>query len=290
MTILISTLAGGETKVGETSSRSCVPACGVTCSHPRTTVRRQSIYNAMHQRRPAVKVRPDRYRRRRRRGQLRPRAEPGGRSTRRRALRAGLSSCDGGMVIDLTRMRAVSVDPVSRRASVQGGAVWADVDRETQAFGLVVPGGVVSETGVGGLTLGGGEGWVRRKYGLTIDSLRSATVVVPTVRSMWRPPTTIRTCSGPYAVAAEFRRRHELRVRRAPARPDRRVRRRLRLHVRRGRDPSPLARSHRGRARRGHVGRRRDLHARGPRPARRGSTTNRAWSSGASTPAMSTRA
>ena len=74
-------------------------------------------------------------------------------------------------------MRAVSVDPVTRRASVQGGAVWADVDRETQAFGLVVPGGVVSETGVGGLTLGGGEGWVRRKYGLTIDSLRSATVV-----------------------------------------------------------------------------------------------------------------
>ena len=71
----------------------------------------------------------------------------------------------------------MTVDPVSRRASVQGGAVWGDVDRETQAFGLVVPGGVVSETGVGGLTLGGGEGWVRRKYGLTIDSLRSATVV-----------------------------------------------------------------------------------------------------------------
>ena len=90
---------------------------------------------------------------------------------------AGLSSCDGGVVIDLTRMRAVTVDPIARRASVQGGAVWADVDRETQAFGLVVPGGVVSETGVGGLTLGGGEGWVRRKYGLTVDSLRAATVV-----------------------------------------------------------------------------------------------------------------
>jgi len=74
-------------------------------------------------------------------------------------------------------MRGVVVDPVNRIARVQGGALWADVDRETQAFGLVVPGGVVSETGVAGLTLGGGEGWVRRKYGLTIDSLLSAQIV-----------------------------------------------------------------------------------------------------------------
>jgi FAD/FMN-containing dehydrogenase len=81
------------------------------------------------------------------------------------------------MVIDLTRMRGVEVDPDAGIARVQGGAVWGDVDRETQAFGLIVPGGVVSETGVAGLTLGGGEGWVRRKYGLTIDSLLSARVV-----------------------------------------------------------------------------------------------------------------
>jgi FAD/FMN-containing dehydrogenase len=81
------------------------------------------------------------------------------------------------MVIDLTRMRGVEVNPDARIARVQGGAVWGDADRETQAFGLVVPGGVVSETGVAGLTLGGGEGWVRRKYGLTIDSLLSARIV-----------------------------------------------------------------------------------------------------------------
>jgi FAD/FMN-containing dehydrogenase len=81
------------------------------------------------------------------------------------------------MVIDLTRMRGVDVDRDARIADIQGGALWGDADRETQAFGLVVPGGVVSETGVAGLTLGGGEGWVRRKYGLTIDSLLSARVV-----------------------------------------------------------------------------------------------------------------
>jgi FAD/FMN-containing dehydrogenase len=90
---------------------------------------------------------------------------------------AGLSAIEGGMLLDLGAMRGVQVDSERRLAVVQGGALWADVDHETQAYGLVAPGGVVSDTGVAGLTLGGGYGWVRRKYGLSADALVEAQVV-----------------------------------------------------------------------------------------------------------------
>jgi FAD/FMN-containing dehydrogenase len=90
---------------------------------------------------------------------------------------AGSGSCDGGIMIDLSLMKAVHVDPAARTAHVQGGATWGDVDRETQLFGLAAVGGVVSTTGVGGLTLGGGLGWLRRKYGLCIDNILSVQIV-----------------------------------------------------------------------------------------------------------------
>jgi FAD/FMN-containing dehydrogenase len=90
---------------------------------------------------------------------------------------AGSAVCDSGIVIDLSAMRAVRVDPANLRAWVQGGALWGDVDHETQAHGLATTGGIVSHTGVAGLTLGGGVGWLMRKHGLTIDNLLAIDIV-----------------------------------------------------------------------------------------------------------------
>jgi FAD/FMN-containing dehydrogenase len=90
---------------------------------------------------------------------------------------AGFATCDGGIVIDLSPMRAVRIDVDKRLARVEGGATWGDVDRETEPFGLVAAGGIVSTTGVAGLTLGGGQGWFRRTFGMTCDNLVSADVV-----------------------------------------------------------------------------------------------------------------
>src|SRR4051812_48373363 len=89
----------------------------------------------------------------------------------------GFSTCDGGIVIDLSAMTAVHVDPANRKAVAQAGATWADFDHETQAFGLAVTGGLVSTTGIAGFTLGGGIGWLMRKQGLTCDNLLAADVV-----------------------------------------------------------------------------------------------------------------
>ena len=90
---------------------------------------------------------------------------------------AGTAVCDNGIVIDLSAMRAVSVDAAARTAWAQGGALWGDVDHETQAHGLATTGGIIGHTGVAGLTLGGGVGFLMRKHGLAVDNLLAAEVV-----------------------------------------------------------------------------------------------------------------
>ncbi len=91
---------------------------------------------------------------------------------------AGLSTCDNGLVIDLSRMRGIRVDATARTARVEGGATWGDVDHATHACGFATPGGVISTTGVGGLTLGGGLGYLTRKCGLSIDNVLEADIVL----------------------------------------------------------------------------------------------------------------
>src|SRR5437762_4885822 len=90
---------------------------------------------------------------------------------------AGRATIDGGLVIDLSPMKGIYVDPTNSTVRAQGGVTWAELNRETQLHGLAVTGGVVSSTGIAGLTLGGGLGWLMSKHGLALDNLQSVELV-----------------------------------------------------------------------------------------------------------------
>jgi FAD/FMN-containing dehydrogenase len=123
----------------------------------------------------------------------------------------GLGTCDGGLVVDLSRMRGVRVDPSAQTVRVDGGCTFGDLDHATHAFGLAVPGGIVSTTGVAGLTLGGGIGHLTRRFGLTIDSLLEADVVLADGRFVTASPKqnddlfwAIRGGGGNFGVVTSF--------------------------------------------------------------------------------------
>ena len=123
----------------------------------------------------------------------------------------GMATVDGGLMIDLSLMRGVHVDPGSRRAWVQGGATWKELNRETQIHGLAVTGGVVGTTGVAGLTLGGGFGWLMPKHGMALDNLRSVELVtadaqILRVSAESHPDLfwAVRGGGGNFGVAASF--------------------------------------------------------------------------------------
>ena len=115
---------------------------------------------------------------------------------------AGNAVNDGGLVIDLSQMRGVHVDPATQTVRVQGGATWGDCDRETQLFGLAVPGGVVSTTGIAGLTLHGGVGHCAASTGSRSTTCSRSTSSPPTGSSGGRARPRTRTCSGRFAAPA----------------------------------------------------------------------------------------
>jgi FAD/FMN-containing dehydrogenase len=114
----------------------------------------------------------------------------------------GLGLCDDGLVIDLSTMRGIRVDPKARTVRVEGGCTWADVDHATHAFGLATPSGVISTTGVGGLTLGGGLGHLTRHFGLAIDNLLAVDAVLADGRFVTASEQQNGDLSGPCAAEA----------------------------------------------------------------------------------------
>ena len=162
----------------------------------------RKVYNGMIDKRPALIVRPtgaadviDAVNLARENG-LPLAVRCGGHSV------AGQGVVDDGVLIDLSSLKGVRVDPTSRRARANAGALWGEFDRETQLFGLATPGGRVTTTGVGGFTLGGGYGWLSPKWGLTCDNLTSVDVVTADGRLVAANERRTKTSSGGYAAGA----------------------------------------------------------------------------------------
>ncbi|MCO1654094.1 FAD-binding oxidoreductase [Pseudonocardia humida] len=171
----------------------------------------RAVYNGMIDRRPAVVARCASVQ------DVRVALESGRRSGSPIAVRGGghngpgFGTVEGGLVIDLSPMDAVDVDPGARTVRVQGGATWGAVDAATHRHGLATPSGIVSTTGVGGLTLGGGHGYLSRKHGLTIDNLLAADVVLTDGRTVTASQTdhpdlfwALRGGGGNFGVVTSF--------------------------------------------------------------------------------------
>ena len=160
------------------------------------------VWNAMFDRRPAMFVRPTRP------ATSRPRSASGATTASRSPSAAAATATrgtrppDGGLVIDLSRLRGVTVDPERRNARGDGGALLGELDVAAQAHGLVCPVGVIGHTGVGGLTLGGGMGRLQRNFGLTIDNLRAVELVTADGRMVRASESRSPSSSGGSAARA----------------------------------------------------------------------------------------
>jgi hypothetical protein len=177
--VLVATLEGGDTKLKETSVDELKGSLrgALLSAGDEGYEEARKIWNGMIDRRPALIVRcagvsdvigAVKFSRA---NGLQVSVRGGGHNV------SGNAVCDGGLMIDLSLMNGIRVDPEKRTAFAQGGATLGDLDRETMALGLAVPAGIVTTTGIAGLTLGGGIGWLQRKYGLTCDNLISVDMV-----------------------------------------------------------------------------------------------------------------
>ncbi len=186
--------------------------CPIITADHRDYERYRKVWNGVADRRPAAIVRPQSV------DDVRKVVHAAAASHALLAVRGGghslpgFSTCDGGLVLDLSDLTAIAIDRDTHTIEVGGGALLGDLDRATVPEGFVVPAGVISHTGVAGLTLGGGMGWASRRYGLTIDSLLGAEIVTAAGDVVWASATSepelfwgIRGGGGNFGVVTRFR-------------------------------------------------------------------------------------